>query len=260
MSPIEVTPVRTRRACFAVGSLLFLFPLLSDAIAQEPALLPFAPGERLEYSVSVSRVRASGKGSMTVEGPSEIRGTNAWILRFDLQAGLGPLRAIDRTESWIDPLTMATLRFSKHERHPLSSGVESVEVFPGDRRWENDAGAAGETPTDDPLDELSFIYFIRTLPLPADTGFIFNRHFRRDRNPVSVRVTGRETISTGIGRLETIVVEMRVRDPGRYRDAEGVIRMNITDDARRIPARIESTMPLVGRTVLTLTSIRSGEP
>jgi len=46
---------------------------------------------------------------------------------------------------------------------------------------------------------------------------------------------------------------MRVRDPRRYR-GEGVIRIHITDDRCRLPVRIQSTMPVVGTTVLTLES------
>ena len=44
---------------------------------------------------------------------------------------------------------------------------------------------------------------------------------------------------------------MRVRDPAHY-DGEGLIRFNFTDDECRLPARIESTMPVVGKTVLSL--------
>jgi hypothetical protein len=46
---------------------------------------------------------------------------------------------------------------------------------------------------------------------------------------------------------------MRVKDPRRYR-GEGVIRINLSDDDRRLPVRIQSTMPIVGNAVLTLES------
>ena len=189
---------------------------------------------------------------MSVEGPVKIRGRSTYLLRFDFKAGLGPLKAIDRTESWLDPERMAVLRFHKRERHPLSSGSQDVELYPDERRWEGAGGTAGESPTHLPLDELSFIYFIRTLPLEPDSTYQFDRHFQQDRNPVTVRVIGRDSVTTGIGRLETILVEMRVRDPARYRDAEGVIRIHFTDDHRRLPARIESEMPVVGKAVMTL--------
>jgi hypothetical protein len=46
---------------------------------------------------------------------------------------------------------------------------------------------------------------------------------------------------------------MRVRDPKHYK-AEGIIRFNFTDDECRLPARIESTMPVVGKAVLIIKS------
>ena len=48
--------------------------------------------------------------------------------------------------------------------------------------------------TDAPLDELSFIYFIRTLPLTADTTFEVSRHFDATRNPIGLWILGRERV------------------------------------------------------------------
>jgi hypothetical protein len=213
--------------------------------------LPFAVGERLEYGVRVGGMGTIGRGRMWIEGPVDVRGHDAWLLRFDFQAGRGPLKAIDRTSSWIDPRRMAALRFTKEERHPLSRHSESVEMFPETRRWSEAGGDAGVSATDAPLDELSFMYFLRTIPLDADTAQRFDRHFDAARNPTSVRVVGRETIATEAGEFRTVVLEMRVRDPRRYR-GEGVIRIHVSDDADRIPVRIESRMPVVGTTVMSL--------
>jgi Protein of unknown function (DUF3108) len=107
------------------------------------------------------------------------------------------------------------------------------------------------SPSDTPLDELSFMYFIRTLPLEPNSTYRFNRHFDAARSPTSVKVVRREIIATPAGRFQTILVEMRVKDPRRYH-GEGVIRINLSDDAMRIPVRIESTMPVVGTAVMTL--------
>jgi hypothetical protein len=49
---------------------------------------------------------------------------------------------------------------------------------------------------------------------------------------------------------------MRVRDSRRYK-GEGVIRINLSDDAMRIPVRIESAMPVVGTAVMTLQSFNN---
>ncbi len=229
------------------------------ALAQEVALLPFAPGERLEYTIRVNRVRASGHGAMTVGGPAIVRGQSTWVLRSEFRAGMGPFKASGHSESWLDPERMAALRFEKREQHVLVKGEEIVELYPDERRWLSDDGTEGESSTTEPLDELSFIYFLRTLSFGADTAFEFDRHYQPDRNPVSIRVIARDTVETVLGALPVIVVEMRVRDPKRYKDGTGTIRIHLSDDARRIPVRIESEMPVLGKAVMTLASV-SGKP
>lgn len=227
--------------------------LLTEPVAAQTAELPFAIGERLEYRVRVAGLGTIGRGAMWVEGPAEVRGHDAWLLRFDVKARRGPFKASDRTASWIDPVRMASLRYTKQERHPLSRGSESVELFPETGRWTEAGGRAGESSSDAPLDELSFMYFLRTIPLDSDTTLRFDRHFDDARNPTSVRVVGREVVTTEAGEFRTVVLEMRVRDPRRYR-GEGVIRIHLSDDATRIPVRIESRMPVVGTAVMLLTA------
>lgn len=216
--------------------------------------LPFHVGERLEYHVRLGRFGSNGKGSMTVSGPVDVRGTATWLLRFDFSTRVGPIKAQDETESWLDPERMAALRFHKRERHPFAKGTQDVELFPVEQRWESTDGARGESLTDAPLDELSFIYFIRTLPLEIDSTYTFDRHFEAGRNPVTVRVIGTEVIETKAGTFNTIAVEMRVHDQKHYGADAGVIRFNFTNDRRRVPVRIESRVPLVGSAVLLLTA------
>jgi hypothetical protein len=219
----------------------------------DAARLPFDVGERLTYAVRIGGVGAAGRGEMSVSGPVDIRGVETLVLRSEMKAGVGPINGTGRTQSWLDIDRMAALRFVKDERRVLSRHHESVEVFPETQRWKADDGTSGATPSSAPLDELSFIYFIRTLPLTADTTFEVSRHFDTSRNPVGLRILGRETVTTKAGEFATVLVEMRVKDPRNYR-GEGVIRINLTDDACRLPIRIESAMPDVGKTVLTLES------
>jgi hypothetical protein len=251
-----------RRVMHGLARATTVIPLLLalsgavDVAAQTPEAeprLPFPSGERLTYRVRTARFGDVGQGVMWVEGPVEIRGRAVYVLHSDVRSRVGPLKAENHSASWLDALRMTSLRFEKRERQPLSKRNEAVELFPAERRWEGADGTTGASPTDDPLDELSFIYFIRTLRLPADTTYVFDRHFDPARNPIIVRVTGRETITIAAGEFRTVAIEMRVNDPQRYR-GEGVIRIHFTDDHCRLPVRIESVMPIVGATVLTLES------
>lgn len=242
----------------ALAGIALVIGALAPAGAQDPtsgkaADLPFSIGERLTYEVRLSKLGGNGKGEFRVDGPVDVRGEPTYVLRSNVETRVGILKVANRTESWLDPLTMASLRFRKRERRFGSSRTEIVELFPEERRWTSEDGRSGETMSAAPLDELSFIYFLRTIPLADDSTYRFDRHFDAARNPTTVRVIGHETITTKAGTFPTVIVEMRVRDSERYGN-EGVIRINLTEDHCRIPVRIQSAVPVAGTAVLTLES------
>jgi Protein of unknown function (DUF3108) len=222
----------------------------SDAGAQ--AQLPFAPGEQCVYRGS-NRLGRIGTGTMAVEGPVQEGGRRTWLLRFDFRGRVGPVSISDQSRSWWDPAAGATVRYSKRERSPISRVTEEVRMDLEARRWQDEDGSAGAMQTAQPLDELSFIYHLRTLRLADGDRYSLTRHYQPGRNPVTVRVIGRERMRVPAGEFRTVEVEMRVKDPERY-GGEGVIRFHFTDDARRLPVRIESSVPGSGRMVLSLQS------
>jgi hypothetical protein len=248
--PACLRPHRRRLVVALAATVALASARPATARAQE-AELPFAPGERLTYAVRISRFGGVGKSTMWVESAGDVRGSEAWLLRFDFSARVGPVKAEDRTSSWLDARRVTSLRFLKHERHPLSRHDEEIELFPEARRWEAKDGSAGESPTDLPLDELSFMYFLRTLEIERQTDWSFTRHYAADRNPTLVRLVGREEIETPAGRFRTVQLEMRVKNPRIYK-GDGIIRVHLSDDDCRIPVRIESRMPVVGAAVMLL--------
>lgn len=238
-----------RRAVLA-AALLAALPAGRVAPAQTPTSLPFAPGERLTFEGKV-RSGVSGGGTLWVEGPVELRGMTTWLLHSDMEGRVGPLRATDRNMSWLDPVRMTALRYTSRERHILSKHDDVVDIFPGERRWSAANGEEGAIEGWAPLDELSFLYYLRTLPLDADTTVTLARHFDVTRNPTIVTVLRREEIEVAAGRFRAIVVEMRVRDARRYR-GEGTIRVFLSDDDCRLILRLESTVPDAGTATLSL--------
>lgn len=236
-----------------------LAALVSGALALEPGApaLPFAPGERLTYQARVGKLGNVGRAAMTIGGPVALRGRQAYHLRFEIDTRVGFVRVLNVSESWIDPApaaggALASLRFQKREQHPLARREEAVELFPEEQRWERSDGGTGRTMSESPLDELSFIYFLRTVPLEPGGALRFDRHFEAARNPTLVKVVGRELLRTPAGAFNTLVVEMQVRDDRMKGGA--AIRLHLSDDARRLPVRIETSVPVAGKAVLTLES------
>lgn len=253
----------SRAALALSGSVLILSaPLRAQA---QPAVtrehdptshLPFPVGEVLDYRVNVALGGNIGRGQMRVEGPVSERGTLAWRFVSEMQAKRAFVKATDRTTSWVDPVKFATLRFEKRERHPLSSSDEAIEIDLVERTWRDDDGPAQVLGSPLPLDELSFLYFLRTIPLEQEASHQFNRHFDEQRNPTLVTVGAQEIIETDAGTFTTRVVIMHVKDPKHYKGI-GLIKLNIDTSPCRLPVRIVSKMPIVGATTLTLMA-RSG--
>lgn len=242
--------IRTRLAgLLLLGGVLGASPC---AAQDAPLQLPFRVGETLTYQARVGRL-AGGSGELRVDGPENVRGRDTYLFRFAFRGRMGPVSMEGDTRSWFDPEAMASLRFQKRERTPLSSKSEAVELFPAQRTWRNDDGREGSMPTSAPLDELSYLYYVRTLPLASGATYRLDRHFDPARNPTVVRVVGRERIQVPAGTFSTVVVEMQVHDGGHF-GGGGVIRIHLTDDAWRVPVRIESSLRLLGRVVLDLRS------
>src|SRR5215218_7208109 len=228
---------------FALTGATLLAVLLSARVAAQSAgsALPFAPGEACVYRGSGPLGRM-GSGTFAVDADG---GSGTWLLRFDFRGRVGPVVVENHTRSWFDPGETASFRFTKTERSPLSSR-DDVRMDRAGRRWTGgpqDPG--GAMPTAAPLDELSFIFFLRTLRLGDGDGQSFTRHYDSTRNPIVVRVLGRGAVRVPAGEFPAVQVEMRVRDPRQY-GGEGVIRIHFTDDARHLPLRIESRIPRAG--------------
>lgn len=246
-----------RTALFAVAPLALASQVTTSGRTGDPP--PFSSGEKLTYQVSLANGSKVGTAMMWIEGPVDVRGTSTLLLRFDSRIRYMLVPAVSRSSSWFDPSRVAALRFVKEERNPLSHHDESVELYPEEKRWKSAAGETGASPSDRPLDELSFIYFLRTLPLTPGSVYHFDRHFDSDRNPSTVSIIRREVLPTPMGEIHVVRVEMRVRDPRHY-EGEGIIRIHLSDDECRLPVRIESRLPVIGTAILTLAAEESRCP
>ncbi|MEP6619626.1 MAG: DUF3108 domain-containing protein [bacterium] len=236
---MRVAAVAIALACTALG-------------AQPGDPHPFAVGEKLSYNAHAGP-GINGHAEMWIDGPFEMQGVSAILLHSSFSAKVGFLSVTDNTTSWVDPMRMATLRYVKEERHLLARHNEDVSLSNASRQWTAADGRSGTSPSDDPLDELSFIYALRGFALPEDSMVVLNRHFDAERNPTTLRLVGRGVVTTPAGTFDTREIEMRVRDSRRYR-GEGLLRISLSDDPCRRPVRIESSIPGAGTVVMTLTS------
>src|SRR5665213_1170228 len=135
-----------RRIMRALVTCIAPFVAAGSMDAQAAGRLPFAPGERLEYTGSV-HVGVSGRGTLWVDSPVDVRGTPTWVLHSDMEGSLGFIHASDNNASWLDPVRMSSLRYSSRERHLLVRRDDVVDIYADEKRWTGQSGAEGTLAT-----------------------------------------------------------------------------------------------------------------
>jgi hypothetical protein len=210
--------------------------------AAEPARqvpVPFSIGERLEYDVKFGVLKV-GNGRMEVLGIETVRGREAWHTAFTVKGGTFFYKVNDRLESWIDIETFASLRHVQDLQEGKRDRERRFEIYPDRLVYtENDSE---ERPTArDPLDDGSFLYFIRTVPLSVGQTYDFPRYFRPDRNPVRVRVLRKESVKVPAGRFDAIVIQPIIKSKGIFSE-NGQAEIWLSDDERRIMLQMKSNL------------------
>lgn len=234
----------------------------ATAAAQPPVSPPVAPvvrfavGERLEYELRFGKLKV-GEGSMEVMDTVQIRGRDAWHTRFRIRGGVAFYRVDDVLESWIDRGQFSSLRFVQDLEEGGRTRERRFEIFP-DRRMFTEGDGPEQPSVADPLDDGSFLYFVRTLPLEVGATYTFDRYFRPDRNPVVVKVLGREIIKVPAGTYHTIVLQPVIKSKGVFSE-NGQARIWLSDDDARIMVQMKTKMK-IGSLNLFLTSARLAIP
>lgn len=254
-----------RRFCAPVLALLLLTGSAeavrawqSSAPPARSGPVPFGAGEKAEYQVKLGGVSV-GSGSMEILGLEEVRGHDTFHARLRVSGGLPLMRVDDRFESWIDVDGLFSRRFKQNQRELSFRRNRTYEFFPEERRYERaDADDAGPLLTDEPLDDVSFLYYARTLPLKVGDRYVLDRYFKADGNPVVLEVLRKETISVPAGTFNTVVVRPIIKTDGLFGEG-GEAEVYFTDDARRLLVQMRSKVPLVGSLSLHMTSYRPGE-
>jgi Protein of unknown function (DUF3108) len=237
-----------------IGLFVLMFSVVTSAGAQQRDSLPFACGERLAFRIRSSKMGNVGRAVMALSGPVDIRGTGAMLASFNANAGVAFLKGSDATRSWFDPQDMTSLRYQKSERRPFSTNDDSVEIYADRHHWDAQGGESGTVESDHPLDELAFIYYLRTVKLLPDSLYSFDRHYDKRRAPATVRIVKYEALTTPAGEFSTVEYEVTLSD-SRDLKSRDVLKFWISEDHQRLPVRIESVMPVLGTSNMTLESV-----
>ncbi len=233
-----------------------------DGVPIDPyaAPAPFGPGEYLVYNVKVG-VFGVGQGYMSVLGVEDFGENPVYRVAMAIDGGLGPAKVHDKYQTWFDVSTLQSWRYIRDVDEVGYQSYRQWEFFPHRMRWERqDNDEAGDLGSALPLDEIAFIYFVRTLPLEIGKSYTLSRYFKPDGNPVTVRVVRRDQRESGGVLYNTIVVVPEIQTDGLFGQG-GKAEIHFTDDERRIPVYLKSDIPnFPGSLTLHLQSIQEGFP
>jgi len=218
--------------------------------------LPFGQNEHLEYQVKYGFLGV-GSATLEVQGLDSVRGMPAIHATFKVAGGVRFYRVNDDYESWFDPENYSTLRAVQSIDEGSYDRQRTFEFFP-DRKVFIENGKPEAATVPDPLDEASFLFFLRSIPLEVGQTYEFQRYFRLDKNPVRVEVVRKEPVKVPAGTFNAIVVRPVIKTTGIFGEG-GRAEMWFTDDSTRTLVQLKSSLKF-GSLNLYLRSRRPGTP
>ena len=219
------------------------------------ARVPFRVGERLTYQAKINFVSA-GSATMSVVGIEDIRGRPAYHTVFDVKGHVLLFHVNDHYESWFDTTNLVSLRYTAHIDDTGYQADRTYEFFP-ERKIYLRNGVENPSVAE-PLDEGSFVYFMRSVPLEVGKTYDFDRYYHVDRNPVVIEVTRREPITVPAGTFNAIVLKPTIKSKGLFSE-DGQAEVWFADDSTRTVLRLKSKLP-VGTLYLELKQVENTIP
>jgi hypothetical protein len=233
-------------------------PSSVEAMTADVLRVPFSVGETAQYDVKFGAVKV-GTAITRVAGIETIRGRSAWHTVFQIKGGTFFYKVNDVFESWIDRESFSSLRFYQTQEEGSNDRRKRYEIYPEKSTYvELDKKPPREHKgVHDPLDDGSFLFFIRTINLEVGKVYESNRYFRPDRNPVRVKVLRRERIEVPAGKFDCIVLQPVIKTKGIFSE-NGAAEVWLTDDPRHIVVQLKSKLSF-GSINLYLKSYKAGE-
>ena len=213
-----------------------------------PAAYPFTVGETLSYEARLGYFPV-GTATATVSGMTRERGSEAFVFALAGEGGPPGIRVRYELTSWARSTRFASLRFHRKMVQGNSVQEQRYQIVPDSSRYREEGGTQDWVAPRDALDELAFLYYLRTAPLEVGRSYTISRYFRSGYNPIQVRVVGRETLTLYDGTtVPGLALEITARG--------STMSLKLTDDTRRLPVQVDLPLPY-GTVSLLLSGVSS---
>jgi hypothetical protein len=219
---------------------------------------PFGPGEMTRYRVTYGILGRRGTAVTEVMRLDTVRGHPTYHLAFRLKGGVMGLNIDDRQESWLDVAQLFSHRFKQDLDQPRYERLRTLDFYPREGVWRRvEKPDSGKLATDRPLDDVSFLFWSRTLPLEVGKTYTFDRYYKDEGNPVVLKVLRREVVTVPAGTFNTIVVKPLIRTSGLFSEG-GEAEVYYSDDWRRLIVLVKTKVTF-GSMQLQLESHEAGQ-
>lgn len=230
--------------CAASGVAAQFGSALSRPVPYPVADVPFGPGEQLVYRVTWGIFGTVGQGVLEVAGIDTLRGHPSYHLSFKVRGGVLFAKVDDHTQSWLDVATLSSHRFDQNIKEVNYKRHRIIDMHPDEMRWtKQNSDEEGELMSSTPLDDVSFLYYVRTLPLEVGDTYTFNHYWKDTGNPVVVNVLRKDTAEVDGVEVPTIVVQPIIQTRGAFSE-DGEAEVHFSDDEQRLIVFLKAGMAI----------------
>jgi hypothetical protein len=220
--------------------------ILSISLAKD---VPFKTGESLKYSAEFNLIPV-GQAELYVSGIEQIQGNDAYHVSFSAQTkGLANqlFKIRDQIDIWLDSKELYTHRLKKNIRE--GSYRKSVDIT-----FDYDEGVARTNTKDFKInftarDPFSMFYYLRTIQLKEKEIMSFTSFEGKNIVNYDLQITGKEIINSPVGTFVCKVIRPFRKGKNLFKN-QGDMQIWISEDARRLPVKIQIKMKFGSMTLL----------
>lgn len=219
-------------------------PLLLDSLVAPKATvqIPFDTREDLRYKVKAG-IFSVGEARMSIGPIDSVHGFPTYPAEWHITGGVPFYKMDTKLRTWMDVESLMSRRFVKDQDEGGRKRYREYEFYPERRMWHRiDYDTTGTMPSALPLDDVSFVYFARTLPLVVGETYTLNRYFRDSGNPVILEVLRKDRREVPAGTFNTIVVRPTIQTRGLFSEG-GEAEIHFSDDDRRLVVYMKTRLP-----------------
>ena len=205
-------------------------------------------GEQLKFGVYYSFIKA-GTAYIKNRGLTQVNGRTAFLIQttaFSATVIDAVFRVRDVNYSWIDAQTFKSLGYTQSLREGnyvrdewLTFDIANKRYYGEVQKKQEPRVIAGEL-TEEVLDMLSSLYYVRTQPLETGKDIVFDIINRETQYPLVVKVLKQETVKTSAGKFNCWLVEPKFRGEGIFVAKGKSLKVWLTADEYKMPVKMEA--------------------